>query len=185
MKKKGVLWAVLALLVVAAGFYFFFHGRTYVFTFSEAQLQEQIGKRLPLTKTYFLIIQITLDHPRVALVEHTNHVKAGLDVQLNIHVGREEKALGGSVDVSGGVKYVPGKGQLFLTDPVIEQFSVQGVPEKLTAKVNDALTKFLGEYYAAHPLYTLRATDTKQALTRLLLREVIVRDKTLVVTLGL
>lgn len=189
--KKGdkVLVGVLAvvLLVVATGgsLYLYLSGRSYVFAFSEEQLREKLAERLPLTKTYFSLIQLTLDHPRVALTEGTNRVQAGLEVTLNLRVGDEPKQLGGSVDVSGGVKYVPESGEFFLTDPVVERFSVQGVPEKYAPKINDALTKLLGDYYAAHPIYTLKATDVKHAVAKLLLRDVTVRDKTLLVTLGL
>ena len=66
-----------------------------------------------------------------------------------------------------------------------EHLAVQGVPAKYAPKITAALTKLLGEFYAVHPLYTLRATDTRHAVARLLWKDVSVRDKTLVVTLGL
>jgi hypothetical protein len=61
----------------------------------------------------------------------------------------------------------------------------QGIPEKLTSRVNEALGKALNEYYATHPIYTLQATDAKCAAARLLLKDVTVQGKAVVVTLGL
>ena len=93
--------------------------------------------------------------------------------------------LGGSVDVSGGVRYDSGRGAFFLTEPVIERVAVQGIPEKYAGKAREALTMALAAYYAERPIYTLNATDARQAAGRLVLRKVDIENRELVVTLGL
>ena len=106
MKKQTI--AALALFVVAAigGVFYYFSCKEYVFRISEAQLREKLNAKLPLTKTYLLIFQITLDNPRVSLANNSDRVDAGLDIILNITVGTEAKSLGGTIDASGGIKYV-------------------------------------------------------------------------------
>ncbi len=174
-----------AILVLSGGVFYFLKGKSFVVRLSEAQLREKLEAKLPLTKTYFLFFQITLRHLRVTLVEGSDRVKAGLDVELNMRLGNASKALGGSVDVSGGIQYNAAQGELFMTHPVIEQTAVQGVPEKYAPMLNEALSKAIGEYCAERPLYALRATDTKQAIAKLVLKDVVVQDRHLVITLGI
>ena len=140
---------------------------------------------MPFTNTYLLIFKITLDNPRVTLPESSSRVEAGLDVSLNIRIGDEPKSLGGSIDASGTPAYVPEEGAFYLTDPVIEDLAVQGVPDEHAAKVNDVLTKALAAYYAERPIYTLKETDIKQSIARLVLKRVIVENGELVITLGI
>ena len=184
MRKIAIALTVL-LVVAVGGTVYYFSGKEYIFRFSANQIQEKINAKLPLTKSYLFIFQVTLDKPRVALEDRSRRVKAGLDIVLNIQAGNEPKPLGGSVDVSGGVRYSPQTAEFFLTDPIIERLAVQGVPELYTQKVNSVLTQALAEYYASHPIYTLKATDTKQAAARLVLKDVIIDKGELVVTLGL
>lgn len=187
MKKISITILALILLIITAigGLFFYYSGKEYVFRFSESQIQEKLNTKLPLTKTYLLIFQLTLDNPRVNLTNNSKRVGAGLDVILNIKIGNETKPLGGAIDISGGVTYLPDQGKFFLTDPIVERVAIQGIPEKYSGKVNLILTKALAEYYADHPIYSLRATDIKQAAAKLLLKNVVVEDHELVVTLGI
>lgn len=185
MKKAAIAILFFAAITAIGGALYYYAHREYVFRFSEAQLQEKLSAKLPLTKTYLFIFQVTLDHPRVNLVNGTDRVKAGLDVLLNIRLGNEQKPLGGTLDVSGGVKYVPERGEFFLSDPIVEHLTVQGIPDKYTEKVNSIMAAALTGYFADHPIYTLKAEDTKQAAAKLVLKNVTVENQELVVILGI
>ena len=184
MRKPAIATAVVLLLLIVGG-YWYFSGKEYVFRFPEAQIRETLAKKLPMTKTYLLIIQVTLDNPRVLLENGSNRVNAGLDVTLNVTVDNNPEPLGGSIDVSGGVRYEAEKGQFFLTDPVIEKLQVQGISPAYTEKTNNALTKALAEYYSERPIYTLSDLDAKQLAAQMVLKDVVVENKELVVTLGI
>ena len=183
--KKIVIGLIVLVVVTLGGAFYYFSGKEYQFRFSANQIQEKLNTKLPLTKSYLLIFQVTLDNPRVALEDGSRRVKAGLDIILNIWAGKEPKPLGGSVDVSGGIRYSSQTGEFFLTDPIIEHLAIQGIPDLYTQKVNSVLTKALAEYYASHPIYSLTATDTQQAAAKLVLKDVIVEKGELVVTLGI
>lgn len=88
------------------------------------------------------------------------------------------------MDASGGVRYDPKAGQLFLTQPKIEHFELQGVPEQYASRVASALSEALDAYYADHAIYTLHAFDAKELAARLVLKSVTVKEQQLVVTLG-
>ena len=183
--KKTIIIYIVALVAVAIAAYFYYAGKEYTITLTESQLQEKLAEKLPLTKTYFFIFQVTLENPRVFLTNGRKRVDVGLDVNLNININKEPKPLGGSIDVSGGVLYVAEKGQFFLTDPVVEKIKVQGIPEHYSDKANIALSKALSNYYAEHPIYTLKSTDIKQAATKLILKDVYIYHKELVIILGI
>ena len=183
MKKTAIV--TLVILLIAGGVFYYFSGKEYVLNFSESQIQEKLTAKLPLVKTYLFIFQVTLDNPRVHLENGSNRLKAGLDIKLNIQPGKEQVPLGGIIDVSGGVKYIAEKGDFFLTDPVIERLAVEGLQSKYTDKINLVLTKALGEFYASHPIYSLKTTDIKQTAAKLILKNAIVDNKELVITLGI
>lgn len=183
MKKVAIIATVVVALLVGA--YYYFAVKEYVVRISESNIQGKLEKKLLLTKTYFFIIEITLNNPRVHLENGSNRVAAGLDVEFNIKINNNSKPLGGKVDASEGVLHLSDKGQFFLTDPLIEDLTVQGIAPDYTDKANKALTKALTEYYKKNPIYTLRVTDAKQMAARMVLKDVIIENKELLVTLGI
>ena len=183
--KKVILVLTGTLIVLVAGTYYHFSGREFVIRLSESELLEKLDQKLPLTKTYLMFIQVTLENPRIHLENGTNRARIGLDVVLNITLNDDLKPVGGIVQTSGGICYAAEKGQFILTNPVIENLDVQGIPQAYTTKAKKALTEALGEYYSRHPLYTLRVTDMKQAAARMVLKDAAVENKELVITLGI
>ncbi len=181
--KKAIIAAALIIAGLAA--YLYFIEREYVVRIPESELQSRLNEQLPITETYLFIFQITLDNPRVALEEGSNRVHGGLDIILNMRIDEESEPLEGSIDISGGIRYVSDNGQFFLVEPIIEKLNVQGVPEKYTDTISSAFTELIEEYYARHPIYTLNVSDGKQAAARLILKSVVVDNKELVLVMGL
>jgi hypothetical protein len=184
-QRRSVISAILLIAVAAGGAYYYFYSRRYVYRFTEAQLQEALSQRLPFTKTYLLIFQVTLDHPRVNLANGSDRVQAGLDITLNVHMADDRSAIGGSIDASGGIRYDPKVGQLFLTQPKIERLELQGAPEQYTSRASAAISKALDTYCADHAIYTLNTSRAKEVAARLVLKSVTVEEHQLVVTLGI
>ena len=183
--KKIVIMGTLILCVVVGAAYWYFSGKDFFIYVAEAQLQEKLNAKLPVTKTYLLIFKITLENPKMQLINGSNKVLMGLDVVLNLNVAGEAKPLDGKIEVSGGVAYLPGNAQFFLVDPVVENLSVQGIPKRHEEKVRLALSKALATYYAEHPLYQLKTSDTKQAAAKLILKSVVVENQQLVLKMGI
>jgi len=183
MKAKWGFVAIALVLVAVVAFYYI-HGNEYVYVISEKVLQERFAASFPVTKSY-LIFRVTLDNPRVSLQDGSDRIDAGIDSVVNIRVGQQMTPLGGTLDVSSGVRYVAASGEFFLTDPIIRQLAVQGVPDRYIKTVKEIMTKALTDYYATHPIYTLSAIDAKHMVIRLALKRVIVKDRQLVVTLGI
>jgi hypothetical protein len=186
MRRRS--WALLAgavLLVAAAAGHLLVQGRTFTITLSEADLQARLAEAPPFTRTLLGVVRVTLDSPRVSLVEGSDRVHAGADVDVRVALGRRELSAQGTVDASGGVRYHPETGEFFLTDPVVEGLSVPGFPPEHLPRARDAIGSALRVYFDRNPIYTLRPGDVRHAAARLLLRDVRVVDRRLVATLAL
>jgi hypothetical protein len=184
-RHRVVILATLLIAATIGSVYYYFYGKEYVYRFTEVQLQQALSERLPFTKSYLLIFEITLDHARITLVNGSDRVRARMDIISNVRVGYQPLRLSGSVDASGGVRYDPKAGQLFLTQPKIEHLELQGVPEQYASRAASALSRALDAYYADHAIYTLNAFDAKEVAARLVLKSVTVKEQHLVVTLGI
>ena len=183
--KKIILGIALLLMLVAAGVFFYFSGRVYEIRLSQDEILEKLSDKLPFSKRYLLIFEITLSNPRVTLTEGSDRVGIGLDAGLNIDFSGSPISLGGAVDVTSGVRYQSESGRFYLTDPVVDRVTIEGIPERFTNRVNGVLSTALAEYYETHPIYTLRPTDVKTAAARLILQDVTVEDGELVIKLGI
>ncbi|MEO1240677.1 MAG: DUF1439 domain-containing protein [Pseudomonadota bacterium] len=182
---RNIAVGLIAIILLGAGVLFLISRNDYVFRFSEADLRERVDQRLPWTKRYLFIFDVTVDNPRIDLVEGSDRVAGGVDILLNITLGGGELPLGGAVDVSGSVLYQSKDGEFFLTDPEIESVRVQGVPERFSNQANEAISMALREFYRTRPIYSLQGTDASHVAARLVLKDVVVEDEHLVVTLGL
>lgn len=185
MKGRLTVAGVAALFLIVGGAYYYLSGKEYVIRLTEADIRAELDNRLPWTETYLFIIRVKLSNPRVDLENGTSRVNAGMDVEFNVKVDDNPDPIGGSVDVSGGVRYDNGEGEFFLVDPSIEQLNVQGIAERYTDRINKALTLALSEYYQKNPIYSLSATDAKHVVARMVLKDVSVENEDLVITLGI
>jgi len=184
MKLKSIV-AVFALLAVgAAAAYLAIHGKEYVYRIPEQVLRERLRARLPTTKTYLVLFQVTLDHPRISLEDGSDRVDAGIDVALNLRVDNAIKRLVGSLDFSGGIRYSPETGEFFLTEPIIQSLKIEGLPDRYTDLSKKLLARALKDFIANHSVYSLSTTDATELGIRLALKRVIVKDHELIVTLG-
>lgn len=183
--RNILIAAAIVLAVSITGAYFYFSGKEYVVRISESEIQEMMQEALPFTKTYLFIFKITLDNPRVELANGSDRIKAGLDIVLNIQLGKDGIPLSGSADLSGGVLYEPIDGSFYLTNIEVEQLSIQGVPEEYTDRVASVVGAALADYYSTRPAYQLESDDLKQAAALLVLRDVNIENNELIVTLGL
>lgn len=90
-----------------------------------------------------------------------------------------------SVDLSGGVLYAANQGSFYLTNIEVEQLSIQGVSQEYTDRVPNLVDAALTDYCSSHLAYRLENGDFKQVAATLLLKDVIVENNELIVTLGI
>lgn len=184
MRKILLLRALILATLLGTGC-LYFSERDFSLHFTEAQLQEKLNAKSPVTKTYLGIFNITLENARVHLLNGSQKASIGIDVVLNLKGVGGYPPLVGKIEVSSGITYAPETAQFFLIDPVIESLAIPGIPKNYAERVTLALTKALVVYYAEHPVYQLKSTDYKQAAARFVLKGVVVENKELVLKLGM
>ena len=177
-------FSAIAIALLLGGAFLYVSQKDVVFRFSESDLRERVDDHLPWQKRYLFIFEITIDHPRIDLVDGSDRVAGGVDLLLNIDFGNGEVPLAGAVDVIGGVEYEAENGEFFLVAPEIENIDIQGVPNRFSNQANAAISLALTEFYRTRPIYSLDDTDVSHLAAKLMLKDVVVKDEHLVVTLG-
>ncbi|MEM7281742.1 MAG: DUF1439 domain-containing protein [Pseudomonadota bacterium] len=182
--KKALVFIVM-ILAAAIAAWVYFADSTVRIRLTEEDIKQRLSARLPITKSHMLVFETSLDNPRVQLVEGQDRIQAGLDAKVTLRVGSSDVPMMGTIDASSGIRYASQKGAFYLTDPVVESLNIVGLPEKYTNRANGLLTRALDEYYSRWPVYTLDQKDFKQATTKLVLKDLTIKDQELVITLGL
>jgi len=175
--------AVLVFLVAGTGYWLL--GRSHELRLSEAQLQQALEARLPVSRVFRLIVEVRIEHATLSLLDDSNRVRGEVDVALNLLLGRSGRPLIGSLAFSSGIRYAPQQGQFFLDAPLIERVVLPGIPQRQTEKVRESVAGALSEFLSRTPVYTLKDDDVRQAAARLVLQEVRVDGKELVLRMGL
>ncbi|CAA0117703.1 Uncharacterised protein [BD1-7 clade bacterium] len=180
---KYAISAIAIIVTIALASYFYVSGKEYLVELSEEELHQKFKESVPYKKNYLFVIDVFLKNPRLELLEENNRVKVGLDVTFNIIVN--DQPFGGSLDVSGGVKYSNKNGGFYLDSPAIEQLDVTGVPPEYTDQASKYLEAAVKSYYEDRPIYVLSSFKSDEALAKMVLKSVEVKDKKLLLQLGL
>lgn len=182
--RKKLTWSLLALLaLVGAGAIWYLAAKTYEIRISQAQLEQKLAERLPLTQRYPLV-SVTLAQPRVHLNEDSERVDFGLNMTVNTNTSGSQ-LLGAQIDVSASLRYDAERGAIFLDQPVMDKLVVQGLDERRTAMAQVALEAAMASFLAQQPVYTLNASDTRQRVARMAVRDIKVENGVVVLILGL
>lgn len=181
---KKLVWSLLVFLaLVGTGVIWYLAGKTYEIRISQAQLEQKLAERLPLTQRYPLV-SVTLAQPRVHLNEDSDRVDFGLNMSLTMNVSGSQIA-SADIDVSAGLRYDAERGAIFLAEPVMDKLVVQGLDERRTAMAQLALETAMASYLVQQPVYTLNASDMKQRAARMAVRDIKVKNGGVLVLLGL
>ena len=175
---------VIAILIGAGAFYLL-NDESYTLKFTEPQLRNRLAKELPFSETYFFVFNVTLENPRIDLLNGSDRIAGGIDAAVKIGLGESNIPIAGALDISGGVRYEPSEGAFYMADPRIERIRLPGVPDTLANQANQALSLALTQFYAERPIYVLSPDDFREAATKLVLHDVTVKGEVLHVTLGI
>lgn len=181
MKKTLIALAVAVPAALAVG-YFVLQGKTFEVRIRNDQIQEQLDKKFPIQKTHLLIFELTYKDPTVVLQEGTDRVTVKLNVELKIK--GIETLFSGTVEATTGIDFDQETGNILLRDCEISRLQIEGIPAKYTDRVSTLASKVAKEILDRVPVYTLKAKDAKTAAAKLVLKDVVIDQGELVVTLG-
>ena len=144
---------------------------------SQQALQEKMAPKFPLERKV-LIADVTLHDPNVYLTGDKVGMKVGVDAIFLKY------PLKGTVDVQGGLRYVPETGQFFVTNIKLVDIEVSNSNMVNSDKLKQILEPLIADALQNTPVYTLPDETAKQQLVGTFLKKVAVRNGSLIATFG-
>jgi hypothetical protein len=146
------------------------------------QIQERLEKKFPIKKKYLMVLELTLADPEVTLTEGSDRVGFGLSASTNVIVNAED--LEGKARMTSAIHYDRKEGALLLVDPRVEELTISPLDERYRDGVREVANLAAEEYLDAYELYRLDQSDFKQKIAKLIIKDVVVDDGLLKITLG-
>jgi hypothetical protein len=138
----------------------------------QAQLQARLDARFPQRNCTMLVACLTLSAPVVTLSEGSNRI--GMSADVLVTLGHRE--MPGKVTFSGVLRYVRYRGDFYLDDVQIDNFSLTGFPPEFVQVVKVRGPAALRRALEGHPIYTIKGDTATTALAKLAVRDVQVVD---------
>lgn len=154
---------------------------TYTIELSERSLQEKVSAMMPLEKTQFLFT-IRFSEPKLELIDSSNEI--GFFTHIDVFAPGGMKASGRG-QISGSLRYEADNGALFLDSPMLKGLEVDWLPKILTSTVAAMAEPLLATASAKFPVYRLQDNNATHQLAKSTLKSIQVKDKNLVITLGI
>jgi hypothetical protein len=170
-----------ALAVAVA--WFTLRGSAWTITLTQAQLEGALAKRFPMRKSVLVLLEMSFENPRVKLTEGSDEIAFGVDVGTNVSSNGVD--LRGSADFVTRLAYDAERATFAPHEPRLVDLRVSELTDERAARVREGANLLARRQIAGIPVYTLRRTDVKQALVRLVLKSTTVRAGVLVIEVGL
>jgi len=145
-----------------------------------ARLQQAMQSRFPLNNRYLDLFDVTVSRPQLSLQPDTNRVTVGLEVRIAPPFLKNPWE--GRLDLSGVLAIDMARRAIVLTEPRLENLTIDSVTGTYTAKlarlgallVEDGLNKL--------PVYTFKPDELQWAGMRVVPTKITVRANSLVVS---
>jgi len=139
-------------------------------------IQEAIEKKFPYDKNA-LIARTILTDPEIYFQD------SSIGARFKFWANFLEKEVNGKLDLNGNIKYE--KGKFYLTDFNVVNFSIDEKEVSGEKKLVKIIHNLIINYIDKYPVYTLKQSDFKQNLAKMLLKDLTVKGDSLCVTIGI
>jgi hypothetical protein len=166
----------LVLVMVLAGFAFGCSSLPEVTVrITEAQLQEYLNKKFPITKSHQFLGTLSYENPSVILRREDNRVEFGLEISVS-NITVNNAALRCSAVMLASVMYSPEKKALFLTKPLLQQFILNGAQQQDAQSLSVLFMPALEKLLERKPVYRLKDLEGFEKIASMLVKDIRVRD---------
>ena len=183
MKKYTI---AISIIIIALIFGIYISGilrRGVTITIHESEIVTKVNEKFPLERTHLFILTVLYADPVVEFLDESNKVRLGLTATPQLKVN--DKTYSGSATVRGGFRYVPEIGEVYLTDFVVENLNIGETKGVNLEMVSTALSAALENVYSKHPVYTLKDDTIKKSTAKMFVRSIDIKDKNVIIHLGL
>jgi hypothetical protein len=139
---------------------------------TQEELQRRVSERFPAKKCTLRIACLELSDVQVTLTEGSDRI--GLSTHANASFGARQ--FPGRISVSGKLRYVPFAGDFYFDEMKIEELEASDLPEEYAQKLRVLVPVVVALALGNHPIFSIKANTSKEALAKLLLRDVKVVD---------
>ena len=148
---------------------------------SAAQMTDQAARKFPVRHCALALACVTLSEPRVDLP--SGAVRIHLTTRVQPELGGQTLE-SGEIEIAGKPRYESSQAAFFLDDAQVLESRFPGLSQQQARTMSALASSLLGESLRKEPIYVLDQADAQQALARLVLREVHVRDGKLLLVVG-
>ncbi|HRO60465.1 MAG TPA: DUF1439 domain-containing protein [Burkholderiaceae bacterium] len=151
-----------------------------VIALSPADVQAGIAETFPQRRCLLGLACVTLVDPRVRLIDGDSRIY--LSAVAVPEVGGD-RLRGGVVEARGAPRYEPASGAFYIDQPDVTRIDFPGLPAPQARMAADVARLLLAEA-VREPVWRLDERDGRQALAKLVLRGVEVRNGRLLLEIG-
>lgn len=154
-------------------------GATYTVKLSASDIEQALARRLPVSTTK-LFVTVALRAVSVEFMLDEDRVLVRPQVEVSV---AGQTALSGHALIEGQIRYASGMGELFVDEPKVVDVAIPGLPAAIRSSTEEVIARIGESYLASTPVYRLNPDDFQQALTKLVLKSVKVRQGRLEIVL--
>ncbi len=178
----AILGAVIVIIT-----YFYLSSReagdeTLTLSFSEAEIQEKIGKDFPKDEKILDYIPVVIEEPTVKFLGDSERVQLSVKAILSIPFVTSEEVIG---VFTSSIRYESEDKTLRISDLTVESIRTSRLPEKFEEPIRLALTAAARKYLDDHIVHQIKPKDIPRAMAEMLLQKIKIRSGRLEVILGL
>ena len=153
----------------------------YTVELTQEQLQEKVSALMPITKKTMLATVIIND-AQLNLIEGTDKISINTSVKANALAGL---AANGTLKIQGTLEYREKEAAFYFKNPEIIELNIEQIPAQFHAQVKKLAQQGASKALSRKPIYKLKEDNIKHSLAKSMLKKIEVKNKILVVTLGL
>jgi len=143
---------------------------------SRDTIQNALDKQFPYDKS-FVIARLTLSEPEVYF-KNTN-----VGINLRYAGNFLEKSVNGKIDLNEHIRYE--KGKFYFDSLEIMELTMEEKEFSSEGKLKKSLLSLIRNYLECFPVYSLKQTNFKQSLAKLLLKDITIDGDNLMILIGL
>lgn len=148
---------------------------------TSTQLQQEVSAKFPLRSCLMQLACVTLSQPKVKLFEGDPCIYLSATALPQVP-GSDLPA--GYLEARGQPRYAPTEGAFYVEDASFTRVAFGNLPPTQAAIAAQVASAMLSEILASVPVWRLDEGDTRQALARMVLQSVHVRNGRLLLTMS-
>lgn len=126
---------------------------------SQAQLEELLARRFPLTRRVLEVFDVTVSAPRLRLLPEANRIATDFDLASTDRLLRAQHR--GALGLSFGLRFEPSDNTLRVTQVKVERMQIDGAPALLQRQFERLGTLLAEQGLDDQVIHTLRAKDVE------------------------